>query len=192
MPISCECPSCGKRLKAPDSAAGKRALCPKCRNPVQIPTEIIHDAEEVTDTEQATEAAAAVPEDEYGLANVGAEPAGAAPPEPERRPCPACGEMIAVAAVKCRYCGEIVNAAYKTQVQGRSRTASAADEQMEPIDWLLCLLCSGIGCIVSIIYLIQGKPKAGKMLAISVGMILFWNVALGILGGILEQLGKNG
>lgn len=28
--------------------------------------------------------------------------------EPERQPCPACGEMIAVAAVKCRFCGEDV------------------------------------------------------------------------------------
>jgi hypothetical protein len=46
------------------------------------------------------------------------------------------------------------------------------DANMTAIDWVLCVLCSGIGCIVGIVYLIQGKPKAGKMIAISIAFIV--------------------
>jgi RsiW-degrading membrane proteinase PrsW (M82 family) len=37
MPISVTC-ACGKKLKAPDSAAGKRSKCPACGQPVTVPT----------------------------------------------------------------------------------------------------------------------------------------------------------
>jgi DNA-directed RNA polymerase subunit M/transcription elongation factor TFIIS len=40
------CPSCGKVLKAPDSAAGKLAKCPNCEAKVRIPDAIL-DAEPV-------------------------------------------------------------------------------------------------------------------------------------------------
>jgi hypothetical protein len=99
--------------------------------------------------------------------------------------------MIAMAAVKCRYCGEILDPRRKAE-RISNRGAAEADEEMQPIDWLLCLLCSGIGCIVSLVYLTQSKPKATKMLATSICMIVFWNVLLCALGGILEQLEKAG
>lgn len=51
-----------------------------------------------------------------------------------------------------------------------------SDAEMTAIDWLLAILCSGIGCIVGIVYLAQGKPKATKMLIISIVMIIVWNV----------------
>ena len=37
MPIRVECPSCGKRFKAPDRLAGKKARCNQCKNVVSIP-----------------------------------------------------------------------------------------------------------------------------------------------------------
>lgn len=37
MPISVVCNGCQKRLKAPDSAAGKRTKCPACQTVIQIP-----------------------------------------------------------------------------------------------------------------------------------------------------------
>ncbi len=117
MPISVNCPKCGKRLQAPDSAAGKRAQCPDCQTVMQLP-EAVQNAEPV--------------DDGYGVAGESG-PSGSflddlnqavsspAPPTPYqssgapghaqgsagRRPCPACGEMIVVGAAKCRFCGEI-------------------------------------------------------------------------------------
>ncbi len=38
MPISLSCPTCGKRLKAPDEAAGKTVTCPKCSCRMTLPT----------------------------------------------------------------------------------------------------------------------------------------------------------
>jgi hypothetical protein len=154
---------------------------------VRIPAEKIYDAEEVADEEAVTGEA----EDEYAVEGPGEDEGAAGPAEPDRRPCPACGETIARAAVKCRYCGEILDPRHKAR-KSRRRGASAEDEEMQPIDWLLCLACSGIGCIVSIVYLTQSKPKATKMLITSICMIVFWNVLLCALGGILEQLDKAG
>lgn len=37
MPIEVICPACGKKLKAPDTHAGKSAGCPACREIVDIP-----------------------------------------------------------------------------------------------------------------------------------------------------------
>jgi hypothetical protein len=37
MPITVQCEKCGKRLKAPDAAAGKRVKCPGCGGPVSVP-----------------------------------------------------------------------------------------------------------------------------------------------------------
>lgn len=37
MPISVSCRSCGKKMKAPDSFAGKRVKCPGCGKPLAVP-----------------------------------------------------------------------------------------------------------------------------------------------------------
>jgi phage FluMu protein Com len=38
MPIDVQCGKCGSVLKAPDSAAGRRAKCPKCATSMVVPT----------------------------------------------------------------------------------------------------------------------------------------------------------
>jgi len=38
MPISLRCTHCGARLEAPDSTAGKTKSCPKCGEPIVIPS----------------------------------------------------------------------------------------------------------------------------------------------------------
>ncbi len=45
MPINMNCPSCGKNLSAPDTAAGKKAKCPACGQIMIVP-EIVQEAEE--------------------------------------------------------------------------------------------------------------------------------------------------
>lgn len=44
------------------------------------------------------------------------------------------------------------------------------------VDWLICILCSGIGCIVGIIRTVQGKPTGPKMIGISLVFIVIWTV----------------
>jgi hypothetical protein len=67
---------------------------------VQLPKEVVYEAEEVV-------------EDEYGLNNMSEDDAYGGPAEEDRKPCPACGEMIMATAVKCRYCGEVFDETLK-------------------------------------------------------------------------------
>jgi hypothetical protein len=38
MPIPAVCPSCGRKLRAPDSWAGRKTKCPKCGSGIGVPT----------------------------------------------------------------------------------------------------------------------------------------------------------
>jgi hypothetical protein len=53
----------------------------------------------------------------------------------KRRPCPACGELIAPAAVKCRFCGEIFDASLK----GNRLCVEARDALILAIFGIFCL-----------------------------------------------------
>jgi hypothetical protein len=37
MPVEVSCTACGGRFRVPDSAAGKRIKCPKCKAPIEVP-----------------------------------------------------------------------------------------------------------------------------------------------------------
>lgn len=175
MPISVECPACGKRLKAPDSAAGKRAKCPQCGKPVQIP-EQVYDAEEVAEE----------PDESFGFQDPNLDEY-AAPAAEDRKPCPACGEMIVSTAAKCRFCGEIFDATLKRKAKKAARGSAGSDDADMTIgDWIFCVLCSGIACIFGIVYMIQGKPKGIKMVGVSLAAAVFWNVIRFALQAVLQ------
>jgi predicted RNA-binding Zn-ribbon protein involved in translation (DUF1610 family) len=113
MPISFQCPGCGKKLKAPDKAAGKTSTCPGCGGPVTCP-EPVYDADVVEMT--PIESSGVDPYAELGAD----QPYGVVEPQPaadssteRRRPCPMCGEMILATAAKCRFCGEVFDPALK-------------------------------------------------------------------------------
>ena len=107
MSISVKCADCGKALKAPDALAGKKAKCPDCGATVPIPKPTV-DAEEVYDE----------PAESY-------EDESDSPGDDDdsRKPCPMCGEMIASAAAKCRYCGEVFDG--RVSKSGRRRKGLA-------------------------------------------------------------------
>jgi predicted RNA-binding Zn-ribbon protein involved in translation (DUF1610 family) len=167
MAIQVSCASCGSSFNAPDSAAGKQAKCPKCGGPIKIP--IAAPAEEVLEAELA-------PSTPYSDDDFAVEPPPQRPEDADRKPCPKCGEMIQRSAMKCRFCGEILDPMLRAQNQGVGTSSNSADADLTVVDWVLCILCSGIGCILAIIYIIQGKPKGTKMLLIALAVQAFWVV----------------
>jgi predicted RNA-binding Zn-ribbon protein involved in translation (DUF1610 family) len=187
VPIKVTCNSCGKSLKAKDSAAGKRVKCPQCGDPIKIP-DAVYDAEEVGGDDEYSGYEDDYGDD-YGYGDDQYDVAGNvanAPAAEKRKPCPACGEMIVVGAVKCRFCGEIFDASLKKKA--KKKGGGSSDDEMTTGDWVVAILCSGIGCIAGIVWMIQGKPKGAKMFGISLLMQFFW-VAVRVL---IEMAAKNG
>ncbi len=181
MPITVLCPSCGKQLSAPDSAAGKQAKCPKCGTLMQIPEAVVEAEEVADDLGLGMQAPAGGFSDEdlddsYGISD---DAPGQQPEDPQRRPCPACGEMIVQGAAKCRFCGEIFDALLRQQASRMQH--SDANSDLTTGDWVLAILCAKIGCIIGIVWMIQGKPKGGKMVGISLLFVFLWNVLVGII-----------
>jgi predicted RNA-binding Zn-ribbon protein involved in translation (DUF1610 family) len=174
VPIKVTCSGCGVSLTTPDNSAGKQAKCPKCGQAIQI-----------------SEAKADVLDAETSIFDDLSEEdmTSGETVQDDRKPCPACGEMIVRKAIKCRYCGEIFDPALKEQEQkqARKRSASAEGEDMSTGDWVVAIICSGIGCIAGIIWMIQGKPKGKKMFLVSFGMAIFWS----IVQALLDAANKN-
>jgi len=175
MPITFVCSTCGKKLKTKDDLAGKRVVCPYCQAKVVVPSEVL-DAEIVEEEEgsnpyqmqDAQEPAAPVRKKKSSREDDDDDEG--------RRPCPMCGEMIRARAGKCRFCGEVFDPELRRLEGRRRRRAGDEDASLTAGDWVLAILCSGIGCICGIVWTIQGKPKGVKMLAISFGMVIFWNI----------------
>ena len=178
MAIQVNCPSCNALLKTPESSAGKKAKCPKCGGIVEIPALLADDDEYQLDVPPPPPGGA-FSDDELA----GAPPAGGQ----ERRPCPACGEMIVRDAVKCRFCGEVFDPVLRKQVQNAQKGFTEADEKLGAGEWLLAILCSNIGCIFAIVWMIQGKPKGTKMLLASLGAQFVWFIVFAIAGALGEM-----
>ena len=148
MSIRVECDACGKVLNAKDDSAGKKAKCPGCDKILQIPAQEIVNAE-------------ASGQDDFGAASSDDDGGGA----DDKRPCPACGEDIKKNALKCRFCGEIFDKSLKQK--SKSAAAGGDDDNLSGGEWALGILCSGIACIMGIVWMIQGKPKGIKLLGLS-------------------------
>jgi hypothetical protein len=200
MAINLVCPWCSKKISAPDSMAGKSAKCPSCQGVLSVtitppsggigpPPGFGAPATPPAPPQigpPSSPAAGGVQPPAFDVEDYSNEPAGlqAQSDGEERRPCPACGEFILNTAVKCRYCGEVFDSSLRRTTKG---SKGSADGEMTTFDWVLALLCPGIGCIVAIVRLVQGKKSAGKMLGISLAMVLFWNV----ISQVLKQLTEN-
>lgn len=209
MPIQFQCTWCGKKINAGDAFAGKSAKCPGCGGVVQVPA-----ASEPPPAASGGFGDFPAPNQppQFGAQNFGpppsvgpASPGGSIGPPPggvfdaedfsaappsaapasgdERRPCPACGEMIMQTAAKCRFCGEVFDSTLRrTGGKGRNK----AGEEMTGFDWFLVILCPGIGCIVGIVRLIQGKGSGGKMLGLSIAFAIGWNVLSALLQALTQ------
>jgi hypothetical protein len=99
-----------------------------------------------------------------------AEAAPAVPVAGEQAPCRFCGELILKKARKCRHCGEFQN-----EIDRNKKTQKDTDDEaLGGGEIALCFLCPNIACIMSVVWMIQGKPKGWKMLLLSfLGQAIF-------------------
>ena len=173
MSIAFQCKSCGKKLKAPDSAAGTTSTCPGCGAKVTCPQAAQDDVAEMGPPPGFNPFADLDDDKPHGASQ--SPPAQDA--STESRPCPMCGEMIVANAIKCRFCGEVFDAPSK-KAKGKKKTKKSGpdEETLSTAEIVLAVLCSGIGCIAGIIWMVQGKPKGKKMFSLSIAMVVVWNV----------------
>ncbi len=63
------------------------------------------------------------------------------------------------------------------------------DEDLTTVDMILALLpvCTMIGCVVGLVYMIQGKPKGLKMFGLSFVMAIVWNIVRVMLQSAFQQ-----
>lgn len=141
MPIQVTCSSCGGMFNAPDAGAGKKTKCPKCGGVIQIPMPA--PAEEIFDAEP--EFASPYTDDDFAV-----EPPPKQPDDLDRKPCPKCGEMIALNALKCRFCGEIFDpllaAAERNRGAGDSR-----EHSQDKTNAIVIFVTSILGCFSPIV-----------------------------------------
>ena len=165
MGIETRCPSCKKILKAKDSMAGKKVKCPGCGMVLKLPGG--KPVEEFDDVEIIEEE-----EDDLFGGYSAKEAVGSLVDSPKLKPCRECGEMIPADAKFCPECGEAFGKR-RTSSPQRKRSlsdvpsrSSAADE-MTGGDWIICICCPGIGCIVGVVRLCQGRSSGAIMIGVS-------------------------
>src|ERR1700682_1392639 len=133
MALVFQCSTCGKKIKARDDSAGKKARCPYCQAMMFVP-EPVSDAEEGPAKQET-----------YAVHKPPPRP----PKGEEREPCPACGEMILAGAVKCRFCGEIFDEELKrASLREQGGDAESADVNLDIAEIVLVILCSFVACVL--------------------------------------------
>jgi hypothetical protein len=89
--------------------------------------------------------------------------------------CRFCGEMILEKAKKCKFCGEYQSEIDRKRIQ-KSLSKVAGDDDLTPTEIVFGVLCGGIACILSIVWMIQGKKKGWKLFLISAAAQAFFTM----------------
>jgi hypothetical protein len=155
--IEVRCPQCHTKLKTPDSFAGKKARCPKCTGVVEIPAGASGE-EEILEPEIA-DPLRGFNDDELEVEPPPSRPAA----DESRRPCPMCGEMIAAKAVKCRFCGEILDKSMRGALAGAGHGDFSDPGWQTVRAGLGMMYYSIVTIVVCVILVILGAVITGAM-----------------------------
>jgi hypothetical protein len=165
-------PALPERMKANKVVAGR--VCPACAVAIELGDEIwncqtcfnsMHQACHETsgkckNISCATYQAAAA-------AVIATSAAPVAPADKDMMECRSCGEKILKKANKCKFCGELQGAADRARIAREAREADL-DDNLSGVEIAFGLLCSGIACIMAVIWIVQGKKKGWKLLMLSI------------------------
>jgi predicted RNA-binding Zn-ribbon protein involved in translation (DUF1610 family) len=161
--IEFDCPHCHRLLRTPDEKAGLLAECPSCGTPVTVPEgdpfETDDIFEEDIDSPQAPRPSGGSDFDDFF--NTASEKAARHAPGESRRACPACGESIATAAQRCRFCSETF------APKPRRKLHRKKDSNLALFSMIL-----GIISLPTVFYYCSGLPTA-------IGAIVVGNIASG-------------
>ncbi len=94
MPTKMDCPGCQTSLRLRDDMAGKKIKCPRCGKVVAVPAEEVVMLEEVGDDAITAEPPASSKAKKKNITT---------------RPCPECGEPVAMTARGCSHCKAILD-----------------------------------------------------------------------------------
>jgi hypothetical protein len=178
-----------ERMKANRALAGR--ICPRCQKPVDLGDDVFNCPKCLATMHMACREA------HGGCASPQCSPPPAAPVVPGQAAtapsalqvmaaqmagpsaggpsvaCRFCGEMIPADARKCRFCGEYQSDADRQRMATVAAAALASDK-LTTWDIVFGVLCSGIACIVGIVWAIQGKKKGWKLILLSICMQVVW------------------
>jgi len=147
--------------------AGKKVKCPGCGTILKLPGG--KPVDEYDDVDIVDE-----DEDDLFGGYSAKDAVGALVDSPKMKPCRECGELIPADAKFCPECGGSSSRRGGGSAPKRTRTlaevssrSSSSDDAMTGVDWILCICCPGIGCIVGIVRLCQGRSSGGVMIGLS-------------------------
>lgn len=67
-----------------------------------------------------------------------------------------------------------------------SNAPKVESSDLTTVDWIICIFCSGIACIIGIIRLIQGKPNAGKMIGFALLFGFLWGIVNFLISAAMQ------
>jgi hypothetical protein len=115
----------------------------------------------------------------------------AVPAAPGRPPpigkvhCSNCGKAVAQAVGTCPFCNTPLRRSVRRRPRRYRGSTSKAERMPSVADWVICILCPGIGCIIGIVALIQGETKRG-------GIMVAVGGGLAVVGTLLRLAAQGG
>ena len=122
-----------------------RFKCPRCREPIEAPADLIGEITDCPHCQQRIE----IPESGQFVIP---EPAPPMPDVQKYKKCPFCTEQILSDAIKCKHCGEFLEQQSQNQIStGESPGKNVQTVEQTSKRWKAQQLMAALLCIVSVI-----------------------------------------